>query len=250
MSITRDQQELRERNRTFLENYISGFFGAAFEKLQNEYLLKIEQNVFDPSDKEELKQYLKKEFEETIIAQPGRLLEKVEVKNKTFSFELEEIKSLGSYRELLDTIYPSLQNSLTDGYYPAAYLNFKKSLDCSAKLVYLKHLNTSINIQPKKIFSETESGIFKTPLDEEFFKDCIKEDEVKINRTYVSCLYAVTRFKRMGKYEFALYWNIKYSHLLEIQTYPKRKAGLDPIVKHPILTELEERYKQYKKDFN
>lgn len=144
MSIEEDQKTLVLKNIEFLRQYATDFINKQFHNLEIKYHNKININVFDVSNKDEIKQFLKNEFnhlKKTKKTYQGYVLtpfKTVSISNNQFDYDINEFLENAKNTQLINRIYPILEKQLKWST-PAEFLDWKNRISFTTELAYIKH---------------------------------------------------------------------------------------------------------------
>lgn len=164
MSITDDQDELRQQNISFLEKYSHELLKDMFTQLENKYNHLIVNNVFDETDLDEVKECIKNEFKNVLKSgvnfrgYPMTPFNSILIDKDSFVYDFKEFKRSAIQSQLINSIYPPLEKEL--GYFKnSMFLDWKNRIRNTCERVYLKHLLKTLQESKKEPiypFSKTE----------------------------------------------------------------------------------------------
>lgn len=243
MSIINDQIALRQKNIDFIKQEINTLFKDAYNKLLTEYSLKIKQNVFDKDNTNEVREYLKREFEilknEKCHFTNSSLsyIKNINIENNNFVYCLETI--INSSLQVISEIYPTLEENNKDGI-SRNYSFFIRSVKNTCRKVFIKHLlESSIRIKtPETDIFKPNLDVFKDTVSHKFFNylysdwladipksKCRPRLTLILSKLLKSSNCRIHSFEIVSKIRFAEYWN-SLNHEYKIKIDNKSKVDL------------------------
>lgn len=157
MSILEDEQLQRVENKKYLKEIIHEYFKRRFTILEDQFQQKVNKDLIDNEDKEELKEFFKKEFQNLqnvylyFPSNPDNVkphfFDSISISDNAFTYNLDEILQSSFSINLLNKTFPDLKHILSNGY-PFSYKNLITSLNVTTGKVFLKHNLKSLEGKP------------------------------------------------------------------------------------------------------